>query len=558
MRFRRQSNDGAQWVTVSHEGGVVTAAAVSHADAQRSRVDWLWQARTSSLSEGLRALVRTAQWRDQRLLGVLGRGQCKLLATEAPDVPRTEWRDALRWPLRDHVDFPMEDALVDVLAVPQDTSARQTSPVIAVAVARAAYNEVELAADDVGHHWAALEVVETALRNLSAMAERDGQAHALMAFGQDHGVLVITYQGALVMARQIDVPVASLLGDVGARDATLNRVALEVVRTIDSFERLHSQIALSELSVLSPSHLGNEVVGLLSEQVYIPVKACNLADWVDLSALGEQADRLSRHATLSELAAIGAGLRVSPRLAGLQHLDLLDRSSALTRDPAWGARLGIKLAAAVAGACLVGGVGLSALLARTNAQAGAVEAELTPLQKSLTGLQEPRILKDLRALQDKQTAQRELIDALQANLAGASLGYSGYLRALGRQAQSSLWVTGLTIAGDAQDIELRGRMLSAAVLPNYLQSLQSEPLFAGRRFAQLEVKALPATDDDAGASEFVLRTRAGSEAAATSATPASAASQRAAAQVSKPPQDKAAGPASTGDKASKADEGGKP
>ncbi len=513
MFFRRQSNDAEQWVAVSHEGGVVTAAAVSHADPQRSRVDWVWQVPAGSLADGLRALTRAPKWRGQALLGLASRAQYKLVATEAPEVPREEWSDALRWTMRDQVDFPVDDALIDVLEVPEDTAVRQTHLVMAAVLSRQAYGEIELACDNVGQQWTALDIAEVALRNISALAEQDDQAHALMAFGQDHAVLVITYKGELVMARQIDVPVASLVGAAASREAALNRVSLEVVRTLDTFERLHSQLSLSGLSVLPPNHLGDEIVALLSEQVFIPVKACNLADWIDLDALGEEADRLARHATLNEVAVIGAAMRTHAKLAEHQHLQLLDKNSVLTRDPAWSARLGLKLGTAVLAACVVGGVALTVMQARTQARAQAVEGELVEMQKNVGVVAEPRVLQELKELQIRQAAKQEMVEALQANMVGSSLGYSGFLLALARQSQPTLWITGVTITGDSQDLEIKGRMLTPNALPAYLQSLQRESLFAGRRFAQLEVKALDATDErNDSLSEFTLRTRATSEA----------------------------------------------
>ncbi len=508
MFFKRQSHDGAQWAAVSHEGGVATALAVSHTDPLRPRVDWVWQADSPTWADTLRLLTRASPWRGQRLQGVLARAQYKLVATEAPDVPHEEWRDALRWPLRDHVSFAVDDALIDVLAVPNDTAVRQTNPVIVCALSRQSYSDLELAADAVGLRWSSLDTVETALRNISALAEHDGSAHALMAFGQDHGVLVITVNGELVMSRQIDVPMSSLEGSDSMRDGALNRVALEVVRTIETFGRLHNQLSLSELSVLTPQHIGDEFITLLSEQVYVPVKACNLGDWFDLEALGDTSQKLARHASLMELALIGSLMRTNPRFADKPHLKLLDESSALTRDPAWGARLGLKLVAGSTALCLAAGVSLMVLQARAQARVHAAEHELPTLQQSVSGVQEPRVLKDLKELQARQAVKRELIEILQANAQGVSTGYSSYLMALGRQAHPSLWITGIAITGDAQDLEIRGRMLSPSVLPGYLQSLQAEPLFAGRRFGQIEVTTLGQSDERQGrVTEFILSTR---------------------------------------------------
>jgi hypothetical protein len=110
-------------------------------------------------------------------------------------------------------------------------------------------------------------------------------------------------------------------------------------------------------------------------------------------------------------------------------------------------------------------------------------------------------LQRLRALEQHQQRVRA---ALASGAAGAPDGYTPYLKALSRQAQGALWITGFAVAAEGDAIELEGRMLDAAVLPGYLRQLNAEERFNGRPFAQLQLRTL---DDgaDAGHTEFVLR-----------------------------------------------------
>ena len=96
--------------------------------------------------------------------------------------------------------------------------------------------------------------------------------------------------------------------------------------------------------------------------------------------------------------------------------------------------------------------------------------------------------------------------------------YSGLLQGFSRQSVDGVWLVGFGF-GD-KDIEIHGRLTDPALLPAYINKLNAEPAFTGRRFAALDMKSVePAADkhDDApapaakarksaGYTEFVLRT----------------------------------------------------
>ncbi|MEK8086630.1 hypothetical protein WNB94_09450 [Aquabacterium sp. A3] len=510
MLFRRPSRVKGHWLAVAQEGAVATAARVSLAADGRPRVDWFLRADADSMSAALKTVHRGRGVRDASLVAVAAPDRYRIVAAEAPDVPREEWKDAIRWSLREQVEFPVDDAVVDVLALPAETQIRQSNQTLTVLMSQEAFGELMLAADDQGMAWAAMEVPETALRNICALAEEEGKSHALLAFGERQALLVITFQGELIMMRHIEVALSAVTAQDDSRGGALSRAALEVLRTLDTHERVHSQAPLSGLTVALPPGTDEDTLGILAELIYLPVQALDLGRHLDLSALDEDEEGdgalLARRATAGELMAVGAAMRGWATVHERQQLMLIDPLLRGSQTVPWGARTGLQLTGAALLLCVLASGGLAWMQHQALGKAQASEAQLAQLQTQLGTLKVPPVVTRLERLKQQETIQRQMREVLKGAGAQASTGYSDYLMALGRQAQAQLWITGLSIQGDGRQLELRGRTSDPATLPPYLARLNEEERFKGRRFAQLELKAVAEeTDAPLGLTDFVLR-----------------------------------------------------
>jgi MSHA biogenesis protein MshI len=512
MPFRRPHNTNSPWVGIAQDGAVLLAVEVSHA-AERPAVQWVGRVDASGFSQGLQTLNRQRRLHGAKLVGLLPPDAARLVAIPAPDVPRSEWVDALRWSLRDHVDFEVDDALIDVLEVPEATQLRQSRPTLTVVLPRDRFVQLQTDVDDAGLHWSALDTAETALRNISALGEEEGKAHALLAFGETHSLLVITYQGELVMARQIEVQGAAMTSSNDAREGALSRASLEVLRTIDTFERVHSEVSLQGLSVVLPPGTGDEVLPLLSDLIYVPVQPFQIGNWVDLTPLGADHPWVRAGVNLADLCALGAALRPLADAHGRQQLRFVDETADGGAGGPWSAQLGLRLAGLVAGLGLAVGVGVSLWASHAGNRAQQVEAELAQLQRSASEPQASGVTRELEELQRKEAVQTQLREVLQGNMSATSMGYSDLLISLGRQTQPGLWITGLKVRGDGRDLELSGRMVNPALLPAYLRRLEREDRFRSRRFAQIEMKDVVGEEGAAtsGVTEFTLRGREAAE-----------------------------------------------
>jgi hypothetical protein len=76
----------------------------------------------------------------------------------------------------------------------------------------------------------------------------------------------------------------------------------------------------------------------------------------------------------------------------------------------------------------------------------------------------------------------------QAGMARSSTGYAEPLRALARQRVEGVWLTSITLAGDAGELSLSGRALRAELVPQYIDRLTRDPAMRGRRFATLAIE----------------------------------------------------------------------
>ena len=287
---------------------MLSLALVQTGEAGCPAVRWTDLQAWSEPTAALQRLRSRRALHRHRCVALLQRGQYQCLAMDAPaDVPRAEWAQAVRWQIKDTVDFPVDSAALDVLAVPDGTSYRPQQQLIAVAAAATHVAPLVAQASDAGTPWRAVDVAETALRNLSALLEPEGRAQALLHCQSAHATLVVTYQGELLSTRQLDLNLL-LPDDAPAeqRERAFEQAGLELQRTLDGIERAFGQVTLSRL-LITPMPGGQALCDHLGPLLYVPVQPMDLAlalDLTDVPDLAADPALLNR-----QLVAIGAALR---------------------------------------------------------------------------------------------------------------------------------------------------------------------------------------------------------------------------------------------------------
>lgn len=122
---------------------------------------------------------------------------------------------------------------------------------------------------------------------------------------------------------------------------------------------------------------------------------------------------------------------------------------------------------------------------------------------------DPVLQAELARLENMQRAGQLVSVALRQRQ--GRQGYSEYFMGLGRQHLPGLWLTGVAIADNGNDLVLQGRTPTPDSVPRYLQRLANEPAFAGKQFDAFEitrpVETTKSGDVAASYVEFTIRTR---------------------------------------------------
>jgi hypothetical protein len=94
----------------------------------------------------------------------------------------------------------------------------------------------------------------------------------------------------------------------------------------------------------------------------------------------------------------------------------------------------------------------------------------------------------LALLETKQQVQAQMLTAIEQGRPQQDRGLANYMRGFAQQTVDGLWLTGFSIDETNKTMTVRGRSLEAEVLPNYMQRLGQEPVFAGKLFGGLHVQ----------------------------------------------------------------------
>jgi Tfp pilus assembly protein PilN len=198
-----------------------------------------------------------------------------------------------------------------------------------------------------------------------------------------------------------------------------------------------------------------------------------------------------------------------------QHLNLLVAGLVPPRR-CWTVAQGLIGLALLAATGLLGGLVLDRLADQARAELAIGQRANDELRLRVSELRDQarpgaahRVDVELAELRRQANAIEQARQLIQSGAAGQPQGHAELLTALARRSDPAVWLTGLKVSADHVTMELRGRMSDPAALPGYLGRLQAEPLFHGRRFAQLGLRRVEAgTDGQSGGSgpiEFTLR-----------------------------------------------------
>lgn len=306
---------------VQHSEGLAFAT-VSHKEAtKKPRLEkCFFQPQLSDVQTTLQQLLQQSRRIKQPVTTLLNSSQFTLLLMQRPNVDKDELIDAVRWQIKDQLNYPAEEAIIEVLDIPGQQERGRTPMIYTVATHQDILKSSINLLEDSNLNLKYIDIPELAQRNISSLLPEDFIGVALLNLQATSGLLTITHEGELYLSRVIDVGYEhleieedtsdedsglSLEETTSAFEVNFGKIVLEIQRSLDYYESHYGKATIGNL-IIAP--LENEIPCLnekLEQELGLAVRNLSLDEIVE-SETALDIEIQSRCFT-----AIGAALRLA-------------------------------------------------------------------------------------------------------------------------------------------------------------------------------------------------------------------------------------------------------
>ena len=234
---------------------------------------------------------------------VLSPRDYNLYLIEAPAVEEEELKSAVRWKIKDLLDMPAEDAVIDVFPVPEDAFQGRSKMLYAVAAQKSRIESVIELVTKAGLKLQSIDIPELAMRNISSELLNDEHGVAFMDLRKTGSTMNLSKNGQLYLTRKINTQLDPNV--MAARDWEVqrDRLVLEIQRSLDYYESQMGQNPISQI-VLAPRPYDSQAMAeSLDSVMSVKVTVADLSTGIGIP---ETIDVEAQHICLM---AIGGALR---------------------------------------------------------------------------------------------------------------------------------------------------------------------------------------------------------------------------------------------------------
>jgi MSHA biogenesis protein MshI len=184
----------------------------------------------------------------------------QMLSVDPPKVPTEEMAEAVKWKIKDLIQFPVNEAVVDIFSRPEINGVSQD--VVDVVVAHK--NIIDRKTDfikKIDLHLVAIDIPELCYRNYFESTEYHDSNIALVSVRELCGKLVVINKGNVCFSRSFHVDYKGGLFD----DIPENEIVLELQRSLDYYERQMKQVMPSLIVFVGENLVDDKITDITKE-----------------------------------------------------------------------------------------------------------------------------------------------------------------------------------------------------------------------------------------------------------------------------------------------------
>ena len=223
--------------------GIAWAVSPGRPSQQTGFAECLPAKRQQTLEE----LVSEYGWEGAPTILVLPIDQYQVFQVERPEgVEDSELADALKWKLKDFLDFSPTEAVSDSFPFPEDATRGRGALVNLVAARKSLVLELVSLVHDAGLALQKIDIAELALRNFAAALDTANVGVAVVHLRNTYGQMVVCRGDTLYLSRRLELSYDDMQ-DASRQEEAVQSLALEMQRSMDYFE---SQLGQAPPSVI--------------------------------------------------------------------------------------------------------------------------------------------------------------------------------------------------------------------------------------------------------------------------------------------------------------------
>ena len=303
--FKKAKNGSGRAGIALCDGSFAMAIVSREAEGKPFLQHCATQAFRGDATSALKAALDTLGASRVKACAIIDGDDYQIMQVEAPEVLPSEMRAAIRWRLRDAINFSVDEAAIDIFEIPDPVRRTQQKMLFAVAARDSAVQRIASVIKPASKGFHAIDIPELCLRNISALLPQDAKGVAMLALGENFAQLVLTRQGVLYLTRRIDTTRRFSPHDQerSSNDIDAASLTLELQRSLDYYESQYDQTPIGDLVIAPADDRARALAEGLNSETSLRIQVLDVREVFNVYKSGEFAT------DWPSLLALGAALR---------------------------------------------------------------------------------------------------------------------------------------------------------------------------------------------------------------------------------------------------------
>jgi MSHA biogenesis protein MshI len=228
---------------------------------------------------------------------IIPQNDYQIFLIEQPLLSGNEKREAIRWRIAEYIDFPVEEAVVDYIEVPQKNKDSNTPLNYVIVTRKGIIDEYANNIKALGLNLTSVDICQSALREIAFQLDDADVGQALLHIEEDKSHIVLFKNKTLYMMRDFDLGYDHIKKNNEVQD-----LALEIQRSIDYCSSNLKNAGISRIVLTPMPERKTELLSNLSNILGLPVRMINYSEFI------HETEKLSINQANSSAFAIGAAI----------------------------------------------------------------------------------------------------------------------------------------------------------------------------------------------------------------------------------------------------------